>query len=83
MWQFFHFAIYVDDVLCACTTKNLFEAFKKELSGIFSIKDLGEAKWLLVMHAERNRTQGWVRLSQEAYVDVIFQRFRMQIANLQ
>ena len=46
---------------------------------VFPIKDLGEAKWLLGMHIERNRTQGWVRLSQEAYVNVILQRFRMQV----
>ena len=70
--------MYVDDVLCARTTKDLFESFTKELSGIFPIKGLGEAKWLLGIHVERNRTQGWVRLSQEAYVDVILQRFRMQ-----
>ena len=70
-------AVYVDDILCACTTRNMFDQFREDLGSVFPVKDLGESKWLLGMFIEREREKGWIRLSQTSYVHVILNRFGM------
>lgn len=69
--------IYVDDLLIAGRKLSSIVRLKKELSAVFKMTDCGEVHHFLGMKVEYNRNEGRLRLSQEAQVVKILQRFGM------
>ena len=53
---------------------------KLELSKSFAMKDLGSAKQILGMKIVRDRKKGLIWLSQEGYIEKVFERFNMDKA---
>jgi hypothetical protein len=49
--------LYVDDILLACSDKNLLHETKGFLSSNFDMKDLGDASYVLVIEIHRDRTK--------------------------
>ena len=72
--------LYVDDMLIIGHDVRKIEKLKEELSKSFAMKDLGPAKQILGMKISRDRKNGKLWLSQEAYVEKVLERFNMSKA---
>ena len=65
---YIYLLLYVDDMLVACKSREEIEALKNLLSSEFKMKDLGSAKKILGMEIKRDRSKGFMFLSQEKYL---------------
>jgi hypothetical protein len=54
------------------------EAIKSSLRKSFSMKDLGEATYILGIKIYRDRSKKLIGLSQDTYIDKILNRFNVQ-----
>jgi transposase InsO family protein len=72
--------VYVDDILIAAPDLETVKSIKSTLSGIFDVRDLGEARVFLGMEVERDRVLGTLRLSQRAYTQSVLAQFGMSSA---
>ena len=70
--------LYVDDILLMGNDKSLMEQTKKSLKIIFSMKDMGEAQYILGIKIYRDRSRKLIGLSQKLYIDKILERFHME-----
>jgi hypothetical protein len=70
--------LYVDDLLLIRNDIPMMEAVKSSLRKSFSMKDLGEATYMLGIKIYRDRSKRLIGLSQDAYIDKILNRFNMQ-----
>jgi hypothetical protein len=70
--------LYVDDILLIKNDIPMMEAAKSSLRKSFSMKDLGEAVYILGIKIYRDRSKRLIGLSQDAYIDKILNRFNMQ-----
>jgi hypothetical protein len=70
-------ALYVDDLLIACTDVLVLNEIKEELSQHFDMKDMGEAKKVLGLEICRNRTKRNLTLSQAEYAASVLHRYGM------
>jgi hypothetical protein len=70
--------LYVDDILLIRNDISMMEAIKSSLRKRFSMKDLGEVAYIFGIKIYRNRSNMSIRLSQDAYIDKILNRFYMQ-----
>jgi hypothetical protein len=68
----------VDDILLIENDIPMMEAIKSSLRKSFSMKDLGEAAYILSIKIYRDRSKRLIGLSQDAYIDKILNRFNMQ-----
>jgi hypothetical protein len=68
----------VDDILLIENDIPMMEAVKFSLRKSFSMKDLGEAVYILGIKIYRDRSKRLIGLSQDAYIDKILNRFNMQ-----
>ncbi len=73
-------ALYVDDLLIACSNDDSLQQVKKELANRFNMKDLGPAKFILGLEITRDRRNKTTYLSQEKYITDILNRFNMKDA---
>src|SRR3954470_16108242 len=69
--------LYVDDILLIGNDRKLLEGVKEYLNGQFSMKDLGEAAYILGIKIYRDRPNRLLALSQRTYIDKILKRFSM------
>ena len=69
---------YVDDILLIRNNIQLLETVKSSLRKSFSMKDLGEATYILGIKIYRDRSKRLIGLSQDTYIDKILNRFNMQ-----
>jgi len=60
--EYIYLLLYVDDILIAFKSRSAINNLKKQFSSQFEIKDLGEAKKVLGMEIERDRTSDMVCL---------------------
>ena len=74
----FFLVLYVDDILLIGNDIPLFESVKTSLKNSFSMKDLGEATYILGIRIYRNRSKRLIGLSQSTYIDKVLKRFNMQ-----
>ncbi len=66
---------YVDDlVLCVKSEKNL-RRLKRKLMEAYSMKDLGNIKWILGTAVQYNQKKGTMNLSQRAYIETVAKKF--------
>jgi hypothetical protein len=67
-------ALYVDDLLLFSNSLERLETLKRDLSSRFSMKDLGEAQYILGLQIERDRTARTLSISQREYVRKMLER---------
>src|SRR3954466_14914332 len=69
--------VYVHDILLIGNDKKFLGEVKEYLNGQFSMKDLGEAAYILGIKIYRDRPNRLLALSQSTYIDKILKRFSM------
>ena len=70
--------LYVDDILLIGNDIPNLQSVKTWLSKCFSMKDLGEAAYILGIKIYRDRSRRLLGLSQSAYIDKVLKRFSME-----
>ena len=70
--------LYVDDILLIGNDVGMLSSVKVWLSKNFSIKDLGEATYVLGIRIYRDRSRRLLGLSQSMYIDTIVKRFKIE-----
>jgi hypothetical protein len=69
--------VFVDDLVIAARDV---EDIKKKLMREFQMRDLGKLSWILGMKVERSKEK--IELSQEAYINLIVEKFGMKDAKI-
>ena len=70
--------LYVDDILLIGNDVNFLSEIKDSLKKSFSMKDLGEAAYVLGIRIYRDRSKCLIALSQSTYIDKVLKRFNME-----
>ena len=70
--------LYVDDILLIGNDIPILQNVKTWLGNCFSMKDLGEAAYILGIKIYRDRSKRLIGLSQSTYIDKVLNRFSMQ-----
>ncbi|KAK8640965.1 hypothetical protein V6N13_008716 [Hibiscus sabdariffa] len=70
--------LYVDDILIIRNNVPTLQSVKAWLSSCFSMKDLGEAAYILGVKIYRDRSRRLLGLSQSTYIDKVLKRFNME-----
>ena len=68
----------MDDILLIGNVVGVLSSMKAWLSKNFSMKDLGEATYILGIHIYTDRLRWLFGLSQSMYIDTIIKRFGMK-----
>ena len=74
--------LYVDDILLASNDLGLLHEVTRFLSQQFDMKDMSEASYVIGIKIERDRSQQILGLSQETYINKVFERFHMKDSSL-
>ena len=69
--------LYVDDILLIGNDVGMMTSVKVWLSKTFSMKDLGEATYILGIRVYRDRSKRTIGLSQSLYLEKVLKRFNM------
>ena len=69
--------LYVDDILLIGNNVEVLESIKDYSNKSFSIKDLGEAAYILGIKIYRDRSRRLIGLSQSTYLDKVLKKFKM------
>ncbi|GJV35067.1 putative reverse transcriptase domain-containing protein [Tanacetum coccineum] len=70
--------LYVDDILLMGNSVAMLQEVKSWLCKCFSMKDLGEAAYILGIKIIRDRSKRLIALSQSAYLEKTLKKFRME-----
>jgi hypothetical protein len=70
--------LYVDDIFLIRNNVPFLNKVKYYLKSKFSMKDLGEAAYILGIKIYRYRTRHLIGLSQDTYLDKVVKRFHME-----
>jgi hypothetical protein len=70
--------IYVDDILLIGNDVQMLNNVKQYLNIKFSMKDMGEATYVLGIKIYRDRSRRLLALSKSTYLDKVMKRFRME-----
>lgn len=71
-------AIYVDDIMIACSDKKNLELIKRKIGERFKIVDGGEVKHFLGLEIERENETGSIAVGHKQYIKNLLQRFDME-----
>ena len=69
--------LYVDGILLIRNDIEFLDIIKGYLNKSFSMKDLGEAAYILGIKIYRDRSRRLIRISQSTYLDKILKNFKM------
>ena len=69
--------LYVDDILLIGNDIPTLQSVKSWLGKCFSMKDLGQAAYILGIKIYRDRSQRLLGLSQSGYIDKVIKRLSM------
>ena len=69
--------LYVDDILLIGNNVELLESIKGYLNESLSMKDLGEAAYILGVKIYRDKSRLLIGLSQSTYLDKVLKKFKM------
>lgn len=69
--------LYVDDILIMGNDIGAMSSVRIWLHGCFSMKDLGDATYILGIRIYRDRSRRLIGLSQSVYIDKVLMRFSM------
>ena len=72
--------LYVDDILLIGNDISMLNSAKESLNGKFSMKDLGEAMYILGIKIYRDRSRRLLGFSQSTHIDKVLKRFNMSEA---
>ena len=72
--------LYVDDILLIGNDTEFLNSIKGYLNKNFSMKDLGEAAYILGIKIYRDRSRRLIGLSQSTYLDKVLKKFKMDQA---
>src|ERR687892_1829101 len=72
--------LYVDDILLMGNNIEFLDNIKAYLNKCFSMKDLGEAAYILGIKIYRDRSRRLIGLSQSTYLDKVLKKFKMEQA---
>ena len=70
----------MNDILLIENDVEFLESIKGYLNKSFSMKDLGEAAYILGIKMYRDRSRRLIGLSQSTYLDKVFKTFKMDQA---
>ncbi|GKD02575.1 putative RNA-directed DNA polymerase [Tanacetum coccineum] len=70
--------LYVDDILLIENDIPTLQSVKDWLGKCFTMKDLGDASYILGIKIYKDRTKRLIGLSQDTYLDKILKRFKME-----
>jgi hypothetical protein len=70
--------LYVDDILLIVNDVQMLNSVKEYLNNNFSMKDMGEAAYVLGIKIYRHRLRCLLALSQSTYLDKVMKRFRIE-----
>ena len=73
--------LYVDDILLIENNTEFLDCIKGYLKKNFSMKDLGEAAYILGIKIYRDRSRCLIGLSQNTYLDKVLKKFKMDQSN--
>jgi hypothetical protein len=65
--------VYVDDIMIACKSEKVIQSIKDQLKTTFSIKDLGEAKWMLKINIIKTSLGVWI--GQSSYTEDLLKTY--------
>ena len=68
--------LYVDEILLTGNNVELLESINDYLNKSFSMKDLGEAAYILGIKIYRDRSRRLIGLSQSTYLDKVLKKFK-------
>ena len=69
--------LYVDDILLIGNDTEFLDSIKGYLNKNFSMKDLGEAAYILDIKIYKDRSRRLIGLSQSTYLDKVLKRLKM------
>ena len=69
--------LYVDDILLIGVDIEFLDSIIGYLNKIFSMKDLGEASYMLGIKIYRDRSRRLIEISQSTYLDKVLKKFKM------
>ncbi|CAI7843963.1 unnamed protein product [Closterium sp. NIES-54] len=69
------FLVYVDDILLFSSSMKEVQKVQQQLMKNFKCKTLGEVKYYLGMHVERDLDHRWLKLHQEKFIKVLGEKF--------
>ena len=72
--------LYVGDILLIENDTEFLDSIKGYLNKNFSMKDLGEATYILGIKIYRDRSRRLIELSQSTYLDKVLKKFKMDQA---
>jgi hypothetical protein len=70
--------LYVDDILLIGNDVKMLNSVKEYLNSNFSMKDMGEAAYVLDIKIYRDRSRLLLALSQSTYLNKVLKRFKME-----
>jgi hypothetical protein len=71
----------MDDILLIGNDVQMLNSVKEYLNNNFSMKDMGEAAYVLGIKIYRDRSRRLLALCQSTYLDKVLKRFRMENCN--
>ncbi|GJU62039.1 retrotransposon protein, putative, ty1-copia subclass [Tanacetum coccineum] len=69
--------LYVDDIIIIGNHIPSLQSIKDYLGKCFAMKDLGEATFIIGIKIYRDKSKRWIGLGQNAYMDKILKRYKM------
>src|SRR5512132_1464540 len=69
--------LYVDDILLIGNDIEFLDSIKGYLNKNFSMKDLGEAPYILGINIYRDRSRHLIGISEITYLDKVLKKFKM------
>ncbi|KAL0292537.1 UNVERIFIED_CONTAM: Retrovirus-related Pol polyprotein from transposon RE1 [Sesamum radiatum] len=73
-----YLVLYVDDILLIGNDVKMLGDIKTWLSTQFSVKDMGEASYILGIKIYRDRSRRMLGLTQSSYIEKVLKRFMME-----
>ncbi|KAL0455684.1 UNVERIFIED_CONTAM: Retrovirus-related Pol polyprotein from transposon TNT 1-94 [Sesamum latifolium] len=73
-----YLVLYVDDILLIGNDVKVLGDIKAWLSTQFSMKDMGEASYILDIKIYRDRSRRMLGLTQSSYIEKVLKRFKME-----
>ncbi|GJP55917.1 hypothetical protein CLOM_g14932, partial [Closterium sp. NIES-68] len=70
--------VYVDDILLFSSSDKEIDGVQRKLTEQFKCKSLGEARYYLGMHIERDTERGWIKLHQGQYIHTLAEKYSLQ-----
>ncbi|CAI5460913.1 unnamed protein product [Closterium sp. Yama58-4] len=72
------FLVYVDDILLFSSSMKEIQKVQQQLMENFKCKNLGEVKYYLGMHVERDPDHRWLKLHQEKFIKELGEKYGIE-----